>query len=299
MSQLQALCSDIVQTISTYLTSSELVSLSSLMRIPDSAYTAHSRRRCGDAWDPGKRGFVNFMQCIYAEMPSVLLNRTILRGGDARETYVANKLHALVKNARCLCIVDEVSSCIAVGHDYGVSVYTDSKLTASCSGMCIACLAYVGGATLWFASVHRQLFEFNIKTQQTSMPNQALYAYDVSGPVRVAGTATGVWPLQCTRSVPCTKVIQSVTRIACWHVSGEISVYDASTKLNLYLVDTGEKAFAPHSFSIIGDTVRVSGKTWCDGRCTGRCTHDVRRASEDGRWLYTQTAYHMGLSMLS
>lgn len=310
MACLQHVSTDIVHLVARLLPTADLVSLSYCLRIPDRAWDAHVARRCGSKWPAGKAGIVRFMQCIYGHTACDMLNRTTLRH-DPEAVYVANAMQnqQKIQKARCLATCNMLrQGCVAVGHDYGIDIHSGGDIHSVWIGVQVLAIAFVEPHYVWFCTVRRHLYELSLRTNskrligghRISAGGQPVAntqnVYDVSGPVGVAGTGTGIWPLQGSRDIACTCVVQSAVCIAGWHVSGEITVFDAKTKKQLYFVDTGESHFVARSLSIIGDVIRVSGRTWCGKRCTGRCTHDTRCVTDDGNSLYTLTPYYMGLT---
>ena len=286
---------DITHVIGTMLGTRDLVSFSYVSPVQDRTWTEHVRRRCGPDWIPGLKGIKRFMSCIYEHVCASTLNRSTIRD-DAYQAYIANQLRqSSTYCARCLAVVAGTGT--ATGHDHGVSVRAGQLTHELWTGVRILSIAAVGGSLIWYVTVQHQLHEYCIvsRKKRTLCPGQ--HVYDVCGPVGVAGTGTGMWPLKGPRLVACTSVVQSDTCIAGWHVSGDLSVFSARTHRCMYVVDTGESQYIARSISIVGDVVRVSGRTWCDGHCTGKCAYDIRVARLGGRIMYVQTPYHLGCSV--
>lgn len=288
-------CADITHVIGTLLCTRDLVSFSYVSKVQECTWTAHVRRRCGPRWLAGLAGMKRFMSCLYSNVCATTLNRSTIRN-NAYEAYVANQLRqSSTYHARCLAVMPGVGT--ATGHDHGVSVRTEQRTHELWTGVRILAIAAAGGTLIWYVTVQRQLYEYCTANRSKRALCAGQHVYDVSGPIGVAGTGTGMWPLKGSRAVACTSVVQSETCIAGWHVSGDLSVFCARTRKLKYIVDTGESQYVARSISLIGDVVRVSGRTWCNGHCTGQCAYDIRSVDPSGRVMYVQTPYYLGRSV--
>ena len=175
-------------------------------------------------------------------------------------------------------------------------MYGPRLMTPVWLGIRVNSVAFVNDNKLWMSTCQRSAFSFNIATEQL-LPLSERHVFCVSGPIGIAGTSSGTWPYASTRAVACTHIVQSPVVIAAWHISGDVSVFSAQTKQILYMIDTGRRErFGCRALSVIGDIVRVAGKAWSGGRCTGRCPDDSRHASADGRHVYSSAQRHLGVS---
>ena len=239
------------------------------------------------------------MYCIYGHLEACHLNRSYVRT-CAWSAYAAGKLQAQGKlgllDVRCICSIGASHSLqnIAIGHTHGVRIIMGTKQHNIWLNTQVVSIAFIKPFCLMYITAARCLFYCDLATYDTRpMSLRGHSAFTVSGPVAAVGTGIGVWPFQRPRNVACTSIGQSDTTIAAWHVNGELVTYCPKAKVMLHVVDTGEMSFHARTLSIIGDVVRVSGRTWCNGRCTGYCTHDTRSVSDDGKQLVMVTPYYL------
>lgn len=281
------------------LSTKDLVNLSLVIQVPEAAWTAHVVRRCGTSWEKGKNGLKRLMYCVYGHLEACHLNRTMLRS-CAWSAYATSKLQAQNKlgliDVRCLCSIgaNHDYNHIAVGHTHGIRIIMGTKCHNIWLNQQITEIAFIEPFCLLYVTAGRCLFLCDLETYDTRPVSlRGHCAFTVSGPVAAVGTGIGVWPFPNPRNVACTSIVQSPTTIAAWHVNGELVTFSPLTKQLLHVIDTGETSYQARALSIIGDVIRVSGRTWCDGRCTGRCAHDMRSASDDGKQLVMLTPYYL------
>jgi len=307
---LLASSSDVIGLICRILGMRDLAALSIAMKLPDWVWTVPVRRRCGERWPAGAAGMRRLYRAVYGAVPlPVSAVRAVHKlRGSAMAYYAAGtrgvniwasanrpRGHvALDRSVTCLAAIDEDR--VALGHGYGVYVYEAHLMTPVWLGVAVCDVAYVSGNRLWICTVQHSTYEYCTLTDTLTALRCPWHSFCVSGPIAVLGSSRGTWPLTGSVDMPCTRIVQSDVQIAAWYVSGHILVFDASTQLQVYLMDTGVRS-PQRSLSIIGDIIRINGKTWSSGRCTGCCPDDNRSITSDARYLYVSQYGRVGISV--
>lgn len=288
MAWLPLLPEDIVAILCSMLRTRELVNLSYVVSIPECAWTTHVRRRCGPRWVPGIEGLQLLMRAAYGPV-ALAVPDTRSVAVSCFGSYMAlpgglpGNMHGMC--VTCLAVVNE--NTIAAGHDYGFYIYGPVDMKSVWLEARANSIACVGLGCIWVSTNQHVAFEYDLRSETLVRIAAGRHVYCVSGPVGVLGTGTGTWPLVSPRTIACTHIVQSDVQIAAWHVSGDISVLCACTGLPLHMIATGGTQYLGASvLSIIGDIIRVAGRTWSGGRCTGSCPRDCRHVSPDGRIIY-------------
>ena len=214
-------------------TTSELGRMEQVRPVPAAAWARVARVRAGAPWAASKRGLHDMYAAIHR--PQVPRQLT----------------------ARCFAV--RADGRYAAGVDNGY--YMDSTHVP---GPCVDSLAWHGN-------------ELIVCSLQTGEAYTAAWTplgrfLCVSGPVDVRGTVVGTVPV-CALPYPCTRIMQSSTRVAAWHTSGHVAVFSVAIHL-LAVIDTN--TVSPRHMSVIGDVVCVAGYAWHDDRCLGTCPRDAR-----------------------
>ena len=296
MPALDALDGFLLNMVGEMLLTRELATLCQVIPVDDLVWTTHVRRRCGAHWMPGKAGLRRLYNSVYTPMPPYYNDVTCVSVANGCAFVVRDHVlaahsprRALVAFAsdlnpmKCIAAIDERT--VAVGHAYGVYVYTSTTIDPIWFGVGVTDIAHVRDNSLWICTSQGKAYRYDMDTEAITCI--AHYAFCVSGPVGMLGCHRGTWPVKSSITAQVTQIAQSEVQIAAWHVTGHVSIFCARTCALLHLVDIGMHLERP--FSVVGDVLRIGGVVWIDGRIRGSCPMDHRATTPDGRYLYAFT----------
>lgn len=297
MSPLGALVDNLLNRVGEMLLTRELAALAQVVPVSDLVWTTHVRRRCGAYWMPGKAGLRRLYDAVYTPVPPYHNDvKNVSVEGDSAYIIRNGSLWASapppgrpvahgsdVNPMRCIAAIDEHT--VAVGHDYGVYVYTATTIDPIWLGVGVTDIAHVRDGSLWIRTSMGKAYRYDMHTEAITCIAQ--YSFCVSGPVGMLGSHRGTWPVKSSLTAQVTQIAQSEVQIAAWHVTGHVSIFCARTCAQLHLVDTGAHSGPP--LSIVGDVLRIGGGVWVDGRIRGSCPRDHRATTRDGRYMYAFT----------
>lgn len=168
---------------------------------------------------------------------------------------------------------------IVVGNEFGLALH---PLSGYCTqlwfGDTVTSVACLHDSTLWFSTAHQRGYTYRQGVVESLYRGKQVTV--VSGPCGMVGTTTGTLPTPSI-AVPCTRIVQSATLVAAWHVCGHIFAFAPAGLSPLYVFDTGPSTAS--ALSVVGDLVCIAGCAWRGGRRYRACPDAARVCSTDGR----------------
>ncbi len=294
---LDKLPEDVFQAVCVYLGLAALSKLDCVRRVHEKAWTNVVQQRCGPLWLAGKAGFYRFQHALLWSIPKPYGFYT--QGNIRAQSAVVLHAAGLSQKLEILCAAALPGGQVVVGTERGIVLYDGNVRLSICSSMSVVDVTSLGGTLIAFCTREHRAYTCDVIVGDIDMVKCGMYAFCVSGPVLAVGGDGGVWPFCVDRAQSCLRIEQSATLVACWHLSGYVSLYGAQHGRALHAFHTGWISYPCLMFSVVGDVVRVNGVLYCKGIAVGACENDERSTDMCGTSVWTRNKWRCGANVYS
>ena len=290
--------SDVLVHVCGYLDTTDIARLSVAVHLPDEAWTASLRRRCGTGWHGGRTGVVNMYQAVHGF-------RNCVNTGGMQLSHCADAVCAVTTTAievwggsghrrrvrdcgvvYCLVLLHE--DAVAIGSGNGLVIHMiDGPCTYAwhAPGEPVVSIAAMEcGDEIVFSTVRNRAYTYTLSTGSVAPLYPCLVVFCVSAPTLLVGTAFGTYPVTSIR-VPCTLIRHSRVLVCAWHTNGHIVTFTNATLQKLHIFDTGPAI--SRFFSVIGDLVCMRHTVWRNGQRYSEYPCFPRAVSDNGEHMVT------------
>lgn len=275
---------DVLYCIWRYLHTSDLARVDTIIRVPESIWTYAIRQRCGPLWPRGRAGVARLYSAVHASPTHTVYDIGTFLCASERTAAAVQSLAGVhmwhqrsiyypcrIGRAACACVVDDTS--VAVGNEYGLMLYPSCTQLWSVAG--VVSVSRLHDGSLWFCSADQRAYCYRDGDVQ-NLPCALVLC--VSGPVGMAGTMQGTYPIR-SLPLPCCRIVQSATLACAWFVDGHVCTFRSGYLL--HVIDTGVRApLVP--LSVVGDVFCLDGMAYRDGKLHLPCPRAERVCTFDG-----------------
>lgn len=291
---------DVLVHVCGYLDTPDIARLGAVTRLPDQAWTASVRRRCGKTWRCGRAGVLQLYHAVHGfpnceNTGAMQLSRgahsVCAVTSTAIEVWGKQGHRRLARDCGvvyCMTLVNHET--IAIGNCNGLVIH---RISGPCTQAWYAPYEAVvsvstleGGDKIVYSTAQNCAYVYTIQSGTVSPLYQGMPVFCVSGPILMVGTTFGTYPATSI-IVPCTLIRQSGTLVCAWHTNGRIVTFDNPSLQKLYMFDTGPGIPMPWEFSVIGDLICMRHTVWRNGQRYATYPCFPRVTSEDGEHSVT------------